>query len=35
MGVRLVKVYGEAYGQASQRLDSILSSEPSPDSEKI
>jgi hypothetical protein len=26
MGVRLVKVYGEAYGQASERLDSILSS---------
>lgn len=36
MGVRLVKVYGEGYGQASERLDSILSPDPSPDSpEKI
>jgi hypothetical protein len=25
MGVRLVKVYGEGYGQAAERLDSILS----------
>ena len=25
MGVRLVKVYGEGYGQASERLNSILS----------
>jgi hypothetical protein len=33
MGVRLVKVYGEAYGQASERLDSILTSGPNDDDE--
>ena len=31
MGVRLVKVYGEAYGPVSERLDSILASDVQPD----